>query len=218
MSKSQWEAVDAYLTGQTHENDPVLQRALARNAEAGLPAIDVSPALGKLLNLLVRTSGAKSILEVGTLGGYSTTWLARGLPDDGRIVTLELEPKHAEVARQNVDDAGVGAKVQIVTGRAADNLPSIEGPFDFIFIDADKPSNPVYWNHALRLSRPGTLIVVDNVVRHGAVIDDASTDPNIAGVRTLLELISAEPRVDATAIQTVGLKGYDGFLIALIKD
>lgn len=217
MSKSQWEAVDAYLTSRTHKADPALESALSRNANGGLPAIDVSAALGKLLHLLVRSCGVKSVLEVGTLGGYSTIWLARALPQSGRLVTLELEQRHADVARRNVDAAGVGERVQIVVGPAAESLTRIEGPFDFIFIDADKPSNPTYWREALRLSRPGTMIVVDNVVREGAVVDETSSDPAIAGVRTLLDLIAAEPRVESTAIQTVGSKGYDGFLLALVK-
>ena len=217
MSKPQWDAVDAYLTSRTHQPDSVLQNALTRNADAGLPAIDVSAALGKLLHLLVRSSGSRSVLEIGTLGGYSTVWLARALPADGRLVSLELESRHAAVARQNLDEAGVGEKVEIIVGPAADSLPSVQGPFDFIFIDADKQSNPTYWSWALRLSHPGTMIVVDNVVRDGAVVDGSSSDPAIQGIRVFLDLVHKEPRVDATAIQTVGTKGYDGFLVALVK-
>ncbi len=170
----------------------------------------------RLLQIIARVINAKRIMEIGTLGGYSTIWLARALADGGRLLTLELEPKHAEVARKNLDRAGVGKRVEIRVGMAADLLPNVEGPFDLIFIDADKPSNPIYWKEALRLSRVGTLIIVDNVVRDGAVADESSQDPGVLGVRALMEIVAKESRVEATAIQTVGTKGYDGFLIALV--
>lgn len=209
-------AVDAYLAERLIVPDPALESALAANRAEGLPAIDVSPLLGKLLHLLARIHGAKRVLEVGTLGGYSTIWLARALPPEGRLVSLELEAKHAEVARENVARAGMGDRVEIRVGPAAETLSGVDGPFDLVFIDADKPNNSVYWQEAMRLIRPGGLIIVDNVVRDGKVVDAASEDPSVQGVRAMLDLIAAEPRVEATAIQTVGAKGYDGFLIALV--
>lgn len=217
MSKTQWDAVENFLNGATLPPDSALEAALADNVAAGLPAIDVSPAQGKMLNLIARLGKVESILEVGTLGGYSTICLARALPASGRLVTLELEPKHAEVARKNLDRAGVGDRVEIRVGMAAELLPSLSGPFDLIFIDADKPSNPIYWREALRLSKPGTLIIVDNVVRDGAVADQHSEDPGVLGVRALMELVATETRVECSAIQTVGTKGYDGFMLALVK-
>jgi len=220
MNDDAWAAVDAYLFDTLVQGDAALAAALALGAAAGLPDISVTPNQGKLLHLLARAQGAKRILEIGTLGGYSTIWLARALPPGGRLVTLEVDPRHAAVARENLDRAGVADVVEIRLGPALDILPRLaaEGaaPFDFIFIDADKPSNPDYFAWALRLARRGSLIVVDNVIRDGAVIDAASTDPAVQGVRRLNELIAAEPRVSATAIQTVGGKGYDGFALALV--
>jgi predicted O-methyltransferase YrrM len=228
MNQAQWTAVDRYITDLLVSPDPALDEALAASAAAGLPPINVSPAQGKLLHLLARIQGARNILEIGTLGGYSTIWLARALPDDGEdddrrrghLITLEADPKHAQVARANIARAGLGDVVEVRIGRALDTLPQLaaedRGPFDLIFIDADKPSNPDYFAWALKLSRRGSAIVVDNVVRNGAVIDAASDDPSVQGVRRLNELIAAEPRVSATAIQTVDGKGYDGFAIALV--
>jgi predicted O-methyltransferase YrrM len=211
-----WIAVDRYITDALLPSDPVLAAALEASAAAGLPQIQVSPAQGKFLHLLARTQAARTILEVGTLGAYSTIWLARALPPDGRLITLEADPHHAEVARANIARAGLGDVVELRLGRALETLPEVAGPFDFIFIDADKPSNADYFTWALKLSRRGTLIVVDNVIRDGAVIDAASPDPDVQGVRRLNELLAAEPRVSATTIQTVGSKGYDGFTMALV--
>jgi len=220
MSQDQWTAVDRYITNQLVPSDPALDAVLENSEAAGLPAINVSPNLGKLLHLLARIRGARRILEIGTLGGYSTIWLARALPADGRLLTLEVDPNHAEIARANIARAGLSGVVELRLGRALDALPQIaaegRGPFDLIFIDADKPSNPEYFAWALKLSRPGSLIIIDNVVRNGAVIDANSSDPSIQGVRRLNELMAAETRVSATAIQTVGIKGYDGFAIALV--
>ena len=220
MSQPQWTAVDDYLADLLVQPDPALDAALQTSADAGLPAINVSPNLGKLLHLLARVHGARTILEIGTLGGYSTIWLARALPAGGRLVTLEADPKHAEVARTNIAGAGLSEVVEIRLGRALETLPQLaaedRGPFDLIFVDADKPSNAEYFSWALKLSRPGSLIVVDNVVRNGAVVDAANGDPSVQGVRRLNEAIAAEPRVSATAIQTVGRKGYDGFALALV--
>jgi len=196
--------------------DAALAAALEASEAAGLPAISVSPAHGKLLWLLARTNGAKRILEIGTLGGYSAIWLARGLAPGGRLVTLEALEKHAAVARKNLARAGLADVAEIRVGKALDTLPELQGPFDLAFIDADKQNNAEYFRWALKLSRPGSLIVVDNVVRDGAVIDARSRDAAVQGVRRLYELIAAEPRVAATAVQTVGVKGYDGFAIALV--
>jgi len=211
-----WAAVDDYIGDRLLGEDPVLAAVLAANAAAGLPDIDVSPAHGRLLQLLARMMGARRILEIGTLGGYSTICLARALPEDGRVVTLEIDPHHAAVARENLARAGVADKVELIIGPAADTLARLEGPFDFVFIDADKPSNPVYLKEAIRLSRPGTAILVDNVVREGGVLDAESADDRIAGTRALFEAAAAEPRLAATAIQTVGVKKWDGFLLALV--
>ncbi len=221
MTQAQWTAVDAYFNGRLSPPDPVLEAALDASAAAGLPAIAVAANQGKLLMLLAQTLGARRILEVGTLGGYSTIWLARALPADGRLISLELDPKHAEVARANLQRAGLSAIAEVRVGRGIDSLPTLEaegaGPFDLVFIDADKPSNPDYFAWALKLTRPGGLIVVDNVARGGAVADPDSADLNVLGVRRLADLIAHEPRVDATAIQTVGDKGHDGFLIARVR-
>jgi predicted O-methyltransferase YrrM len=220
MAQEQWTAVDRYITDLLVPPDPALGAALQASAAAGLPPINVSPNQGKLLWLLARVQGARTILEVGTLGGYSTIWLARALPADGRLITLEADPNHAEVARANIARAGLADVVELRLGQALDSLPRLadEGrrPFDLIFIDADKPSYPDYLAWALKLSRRGSLIIADNVVRKGAVVDAASDDPAVQGVRRFNELLAAEPRLSATAIQTVGSKGYDGFALALV--
>jgi predicted O-methyltransferase YrrM len=198
----------------------VLDEVLVTSSAAGLPSIAVTPNEGKLLYLLARLQGARNILEIGTLGGYSTIWLARALPADGRLITLEADPKHAEIARKNVAHAGLQHVVDLRLGRAIDTLPQLEsegrGPFDVIFVDADKQGNPDYLAWSLKLSRRGSLLIFDNVVRNGAVIDPANTDSSVRGVRRFLELLASEPRVTATAIQTVGSKGYDGFSLALV--
>jgi predicted O-methyltransferase YrrM len=220
MSQQRWNEVDRLLTDMLLDDDPALDAAMAANAAAGLPAIDVSPNQGKLLQLIAQVQGAKTILELGTLGGYSTIWLARALPPGGRIVTLEVNPEFAEVAAANIARAGFAELVEIRVGPAIDALPQLvaegSGPFDLIFIDADKVSTPEYFTWALELSRPGTLVIVDNVVRDGAVIDPGSADPGVQGMRRFLEQAGAEPRVTATAIQTVGTKGHDGFAVALV--
>jgi len=220
MSQEQWSAVDRYVTDKLFASDSSLDAALQTSTDAGLPAISVSPPQGKLLHLLALSHGARSILEIGTLGGYSTIWLARALPTDGRLVTLEYEPKHAEVARANFVRAGVADRIELRVGAALEILPRLaaekRGPFDFIFIDADKENYPGYWEWALKLSRPGTMILADNVVRNGEVVDPNSMDPRVQAVRRLHELIAAEPRVSATTIQTVGSKGYDGFTLAVV--
>jgi predicted O-methyltransferase YrrM len=222
MSQDQWSAVDRYFTEQLHLSDSTLEAAMQANAAAELPAIDLAPNQGKLLQLLVRLVGANKILEIGTLGGYSTIWLARALPPDGRLISLEFSPKHAEVAKSNIQRAGLSDRVQIRVGAALDSLPRIEkeglAPFDFIFIDADKPNNPGYLEWAIKLARPGTLIIVDNVVRDGAVADASSTDPAIQGTRKMFALMSRDTRLSATALQTVGSKGYDGFAMAVVMD
>jgi predicted O-methyltransferase YrrM len=220
MSRNRWTAVDSYFAKTLIGSDAALEAALSANAAAGLPAIDVSAPQGKLLHLLARIAGARKVLEIGALGGYSTIWLARALPDDGRLISLERNLRHAEVARLNVGRAGLEGKVEIRTGAALDTLPKIQaeglGPFDFVFIDADKANNAAYLEWALRLSRPGTAIVVDNVVPEGEVIDAASRDPDVVGVRRMFEMIAREPRLSATAIQTVGAKGWDGFVLAIV--
>lgn len=216
MSKDAWNAVDRYLTETLLTPDPALEAALADSHAAGLPAINVAPNQGKLLMLLAQMAGAQRILEIGTLGGYSTIWLARALPPEGRLVTLEYEPRHAEVAARNLARAGFGPRVEVKVGAAIDTLPSLEGPFDFIFIDADKNNYPDYFRWSLKLSRPGTVIVADNVVRAGKVLEPGD-DANALGVRRLNELIAAEPRVTATAVQTVGSKGWDGFALIRVE-
>ncbi|MFC4950902.1 O-methyltransferase [Pseudonocardia sp. GCM10023141] len=212
-----WTAVDDYWNGHLLAPDAALDAALAANTAAGLPPIDVSAAQGKLLNLLARSIGAQRILEVGTLGGYSTIWLARALPAGGSLITCEIDKAHAEVAESNVARAGLADVVDVRVGPALDTLATLDGPFDLAFIDADKVSNTEYFQHALRLSRPGGMIIVDNVVRAGKVVDAASTEPSVVGTRRFAEAIAAEPRVDATAIQTVGAKSYDGFVLAVVK-
>jgi predicted O-methyltransferase YrrM len=222
MSQAQWDAVEKYLIEHLVPADPVLEAALKATDAAGLPAIEVAPTHGKLLHLLARIRGAKRILEIGTLGGYSTIWLARALPAGGKLITLELQQRNADVARNNIARAGLSEVVEIRVGRALDSLPQLEaentGPFDFFFIDADKRGNPDYVRWALKLSRPGSVIVVDNVIRNGAVADAGSRDADVQGVRQLNELFASEPRLSATAIQTVGSKGYDGFAIAIVNN
>jgi predicted O-methyltransferase YrrM len=219
MSARTWTAVDDYIAECLLPFDPVLEAALTINRDHGLPAIDVSPAQGKLLYLLARMSGAKTILEIGTLGGYSTIWLARALPPGGRVVSLELEPRHADVARANLETAGLSGLVDLRVGPALESLSRMgsDGPFDFIFIDADKPNNSHYLSWAMKLSRRGTVIVCDNVIRDGAVLDKDSGDANVEGARAAFSFIGGESRLDATAIQTVGIKGYDGFAIAIVS-
>jgi len=211
--------VDQYIGQTLVKQDDALEAAVADSAAAGLPAIAVSAAQGKLLMLMAKMIGAKRILEIGTLGGYSTIWLARGMAAGGRLITLEYEPKHAEIARKNIARAGVGDAVEIVVGRALETLPKAagRGPFDLIFIDADKENTPAYWEWSLKLSRVGTIIIVDNVVRDGKVIDAASKDASVQGIRKCLEMMSKEKRIDATAMQMVGAKGYDGFAIAVVE-
>jgi len=218
MTDQTWTEVDDYLAGALLAPDPVLDAALADADAAGLPHIAVAPNQGKLLNLLARMAGARTILEIGTLGGYSTIWLARALPAGGKLVTCEYEPKHAEVAKANLARAGFGEDVaDIRVGAALDTLPTLTGPFDFVFIDADKANLANYVRASLELSRPGTTIVVDNVVRQGRVADPDSDDVNVRGAREMFELLAAEDRIDATAVQTVGGKGYDGFVLALVR-
>ncbi len=221
MTPERWTAVDQYITDLLVHSDPALDAALADSAAAGLPAINVTPTLGKLLHILALVQGARTILEVGTLGGYSTIWLARALPPGGRLVTLEVDPKHAAVARTNIARAGLSDVVELRLGRALDTLPELAttgyGPFDLTFIDADKENTADYFAWALKLSRRGSLIIVDNVVRKGEVADPAPDDPRIQGMRRFFELLASEQRVTATAIQTVGSKGYDGFAVALVN-
>jgi predicted O-methyltransferase YrrM len=221
MGEEVWERVDSYITGALHEPDPVLVGALERCAAAKLPPIQVSAAQGKFLHLLARIQGARTVLEIGTLGAYSSIWLARALPQDGRLISLEVNPAHAEVARANIEAAGLSAIVEVRLGRAIDSLPVLEeqslGPFDLVFIDADKSSNADYFTWALRLTHPGSVIVVDNVVRGGAVVDETTDDADVRGVRRLFELVGSEKRVSATALQTVGQKSYDGFLVARVE-
>jgi predicted O-methyltransferase YrrM len=222
MSAETWTAVDRYFADLLIGPDAALDAALASSAAAGLPAIQVSAAQGKFLHLLARAIGARKILEVGTLGGYSTIWLARALARDGaaKLVTLEYEPKHAEVARSNLARAGLGDRVDVRVGRAIDTLPVLQsegaGPFDLVFIDADKVGYPGYLEWSIRLSRPGGVIIADNVVRKGAIIDRGSTDANVRAVRRFNELLAADKRLTATAVQTVGAKGYDGFVMAIV--
>jgi predicted O-methyltransferase YrrM len=224
MSQQQWTAVDDYITGALLEPDKALDAALEVSAAAGLPAIAVSPAQGKLLNLLARMMQAGKILEIGTLGGYSTIWLARALPPGGRLITLEYQQRHAEVARANIARAGLADLVELRVGKALDTLPRLADDlggadselFDLVFIDADKPHNADYFAWSVRLTRPGGVIIVDNVVRGGKVLDAHSEDADVQGVRRLNEVMAADPSVSATAIQTVGAKGYDGFAIAVV--
>ena len=220
MSESKWTSVDQYLVGLLSPSDRALEATLDRSAAADLPPISVAPNQGKMLELLARMQQSRRILEIGTLGGYSTIWLARALPSDGNLITLELESLHAEVARQNIDDAGLGPVVEIRVGPAAESLQDLidehSEPFDFIFIDADKGGYPKYLELSLQLSRPGTVIVADNVVRDGEVANATSTDEMVVGVRRFLEMAAADNRIEGTAIQTVGSKGYDGFALLVV--
>jgi predicted O-methyltransferase YrrM len=220
MSEEQWSAVDRYLTDLLVPEDESLRSALRASEEAGLPPIQVSPAQGKFLHVLARALAARRILEIGTLGAYSTIWLARALPPGGRLITLDADPAHARVARANIARAGLDSMVELRLGLALETLPRLAaekgGPFDLIFIDADKPNTAPYFQWSLKLSRPGTLIITDNVTRKGAVIDAASGDPAVQGMRQFLSVAAAESRVCATALQTVGSKGYDGFALAVV--
>jgi predicted O-methyltransferase YrrM len=220
MDQETWTAVDRYLTDLLQLSEPALEAALAASAAGGLPPINVTPTQGRLLQLLARIQHAQNILEIGTLGGYSTIWLARGLSAGGRLMTLESEPKHAEVAHANLVRAGLADVVELRMGRALETLPQLaaegRGPFDLIFIDADKPGTADYFAWALKLSRPGSLIIVDNVVRKGALVDAASSDPNVRGMRRFCDALAAEKRVSATVLQTAGSKGYDGLALVLV--
>jgi len=220
MNQEQWSRVDRYFVDLLVRPDPMFEAALKASDAAGLPQIQVAPNQGKFLMLLAQAQGARRILEIGTLGGYSTIWLARALPSDGRLVTLEAVPTHATVARSNIERAGFAKVVEVRLGRALETLPQLAaeglGAFDFIFLDADKRAYPEYLEWCIKLSRPGTMIVADNVVRAGAVVDSASRDADVRGVRLFLERLSTDPRVSATAIQTVGSKGYDGIALAVV--
>jgi predicted O-methyltransferase YrrM len=222
MNNETWDAVDTYFDDRLALTDPALDAAVRDSEASGLPSIQVAPNQGKLLHLLARMQGARAILEIGTLGGYSTIWLARALPPGGRLVTLELDPGYAAVARTNIERSGLSDVVEVRVGPAAESLATMveegEGPFDFVFIDADKEGYPEYLRWVLRLSRPGTVIVGDNVVRGGAVADASSTGPLVRGVREFLDLLAETPGVDATAVQTVGVKGHDGFALAVVGD
>jgi predicted O-methyltransferase YrrM len=215
-----WTAVERYITESILPADPVLDAAIEASAAAGLPPINVTATQGRLLWILARVQGARRILEIGTLGGYSAIWLGRALPAGGRMISLEVDPRSAGVARANLKRAGLGNRVEVRVGQALGILPKLQsegaGPFDLSFIDADKSNNPDYFRWAVKLSRVGSLIIVDNVVREGGVIDAASRDPDVQGVRLLNEVIREEPRVSATTIQTVSNKGYDGFTVALV--
>jgi len=219
--QEKWSRVDEYIAEQLHPQDTVLEQVLKHNDEAGLPAIGVSPAQGKLLQLLARMQGAVRILEIGTLGGYSTIWLARALPPEGRLITLERSPQHAEVARKNLALAGLADKVEVRIGDALDSLATLKEenvePFDLIFLDADKPNNPHYLKWAIAFSRPGTVLIADNVVRDGELVNPDNTDPSMEGTRLFFELLHRLPDVSATAVQTVGCKGYDGFVLAIVN-
>jgi predicted O-methyltransferase YrrM len=220
MTQELWEAVDKYLDGMLIPHDSTLDDALAAAAAANLPAIQVSSVQGKFLHLLALIMGARNILEIGTLGGYSTIWMARALPEGGRIITLEADPKHAEVARKNFARAGVESKVELRLGKALDTLPQVaadgRGPFDMFFIDANKSNMPEYFEWSLKLARKGSVIIADNVVREGAVLDAKSKDADIQGIRRFLEMVGKEKRVSGTALQTVSTKNYDGFALVLV--
>ena len=220
MPQETWSAVDAYLTDRLVGSDAALEAALAASHRAGLPDIQISPSQGKFLMLLARAIGARSILEIGTLGGYSSIWLARALPADGQLVTCEVNAKHAAVARTNIERAELSTVVELRLGPALDTLSALirdrHPPFDLVFIDADKPNNSAYLAAALKLSRLGTLIITDNVVRGGELLDEKTSDSGVRGVRAFIDALAAEPRVSATALQTVGEKGYDGFALALV--
>jgi len=217
-----WTKVDHYLSEKLIPADPILDQTLRANSAARLPSIDVSPLQGKFLHLLARIANARRILEIGTLGGYSTIWLARALPREGRLITLEVSPKHAEVARANIAHAGLAPLVDLRIGPALESLKQLQAentaPFDLIFIDADKANNPNYLEAALNLSHPGTIILTDNVIREGAILEANSDDPAIQGTRRMFDILSTHPRLDATALQTVGVKTYDGFALARVRD
>jgi predicted O-methyltransferase YrrM len=221
MANTTWTDVDRYLCDRLFDQSPELEAALAASQDAGLPPIAVAPNQGKLLEILLRSINATSVLEVGTLGGYSTIWMARALPEGSRIVTLELSAKHADVAQTNLDHAGVADKVEIRRGAALDSLKQLidegAGPFDFIFIDADKENTRSYFELSLGLSHPGTVIFVDNIVRNGALVDSDATDSQVLGMREFMDYVGTEPRVEITGVQTVGSKGYDGFALAYVK-
>lgn len=220
MTQDQWTAVDRYFDGLFAPPDAALDAALKATSDAGMPLINVAANQGKLLQLLTRLVGARRILEIGTLGGYSAIWMARALPPDGRLISLEVNPAHAEVARANIARAGLSDKVEVRLGSAHDSLPQLAeqgaGPFDLVFIDADKASTPIYLTWALKLTKPGSLILIDNVVRDGAVADAASANPDVQGIQQGLAMLASDPRISATALQTVGVKGYDGLAIALV--
>lgn len=217
-----WADVDRWFEAYLLPPDAALDNALKRSHDAGLPAIHVAPNQGKLIHLFAKMCRAKRVLEVGTLGGYSTIWLGRALPPEGRLITLEIDPRHADVARQNVADAHLSDRVEVRLGPAVESMEQMiasgEPPFDFVFIDADKPSNAAYLERALALTQPGSVIVIDNVVRQGKVIDPASNDPNVHGVQRLMVALQNEPRLSATHLQTVGGKNYDGFILATVLD
>ena len=219
-AKDTWSEVDRYFSEALIKPSRALDSAIRANHKAGLPAIDVTPLQGRFLEVLIRATGARRVLEIGTLGGYSTIWLARAIPDNGLVVTLEVEPKHASIAQKNIERAGLSRRVDLRIGAAAETLAALVAasadPFDFIFIDADKAGYPDYLKWSLKLSRPGTLIVADNVVRDGKVTDAKNSDPNIKGVRRFTKLMAAEPRLSATVLQTVAGKGYDGFAMAVV--
>jgi predicted O-methyltransferase YrrM len=221
MTQELWTSVDRYLVENLIPQDTALNEALQANIAGGLPTIDVAPNQGKLLHLLAKIQGSRRILEIGTLGGYSTIWLARALPSGGKLITLEAAPKHAEVAQANIARAGLSSLVELRLGPALDSLSQLHeeaaSPFDLIFIDADKENIPNYLEWSLRLSRPGTIIIVDNVIRDGAVIDPHDSDPRVQGVRRFFQMLSIDSRLDATSLQTVGSKGHDGFAIAIVK-
>ena len=216
-----WKSVDDFFTEALISPDPALEAATAANRQADLPAIDVTPLQGRFLELMIRATGARRVLEIGTLGGYSTIWMAQAVGPDGKVITLELDPHHAEVARRNFNQAGLSDRVELRLGPAAESLTGLiaenSAPFDFIFIDADKAGYPEYIKQSMKLSRPGTLIIADNVVRDGKVIDPDNPDLNIQGVRRFTELIAAEPRLSSTVLQSVVGKGYDGFAISIVS-
>jgi len=219
-ARPEWVAVESFAEARLVPGDRALEGALTRSETAGLPGINVTATMGKFLHLLAQVAGARRILEIGTLGAYSTIWLARALPPGGHVITIELDPAVAETARANLADAGLAGVAELRVGRALDELPRIEaeggGPFDMVFVDADKPSTPQYLEWALRLSRPGSVILIDNVVRAGALADEANDDPRVVAMRQVVEAISGNPRLTATLMQTVGSKGYDGFILARV--
>ncbi|MGD9427132.1 O-methyltransferase [Pantoea sp. NSTU24] len=217
QDSDKWAQVDAWFSERLAPEETALQSALANNAGQGLPAHDVSALQGKMLSIFIQMSRAVRVLEIGTLGGYSTIWMARALPPHGSITTIEFNTHHAEVASQNIEKAGLAERVTLHRGAAIDILPMLDAPFDLIFIDADKVNNPLYLEWAIRLSKPGTVIIGDNTVRGGHIIDADSNDPNVTGLRKFVDMISEDERLEATAVQTVGEKGWDGFVVAIIK-